>query len=252
MSFLNNKFKNYISLILISALILLSGCGLTVTKVDNTSDTTTVPALTTAEATSKKQAPTTSVNTSHTVGITQKSSSATQSNTTLKNNTTKPKNETPTFTTLNSVTSTHIKTVTCTIEIECKTILNNLDKLRSEKKSFLPSNGIILKATTVTVKEGATVFDVLEKVCSENACAQGCSYCKNDGIQTDHVYTPAYDSEYIRGIHQLYEKDCGTQSGWMYSVNGVYPNYGVNKYPVKNGDTIRFRYTCDLGSDIGG
>ena len=67
-----------------------------------------------------------------------------------------------------------------------------------------------------------------------------------------YVYTPAYSSNYIRGIHQLYEKDCGTRSGWMYSVNGIFPNYGVSKYTVKNGDVIRFAYTCDLGEDIGG
>ena len=41
-------------------------------------------------------------------------------------------------------------------------------------------------------------------------------------------------------------------SGWMYSVNGVFPNYGVNKYTVKNGDNIKLRYTCNgLGEDIG-
>ena len=37
----------------------------------------------------------------------------------------------------------------------------------------------------------------------------------------------------------------------MYSVNGVFPNYGVNKYTVKNGDNIKLLYTCDLGEDVG-
>ncbi len=38
----------------------------------------------------------------------------------------------------------------------------------------------------------------------------------------------------------------------MYSVNGVFPNYGVNKYTVKNGDDIKFRYTCNgFGEDLG-
>ena len=93
---------------------------------------------------------------------------------------------------------------------------------------------------------------MLKLVCKQNTCPEKCSYCRKSGIQLEYVYTPGYDSEYIRGIHQLYEKDCGTQSGWMYSVNGVFPNYGVNKYTVKNGDDIKFRYTCNgFGEDLG-
>ena len=64
-------------------------------------------------------------------------------------------------------------------------------------------------------------------------------------------WTPMYNSYYIEGINQLYEFDCGDKSGWMYSVNGWYPNYGCSSYEVKDGDKIEWRYTCDLGSDVG-
>lgn len=37
-------------------------------------------------------------------------------------------------------------------------------------------------------------------------------------------WTPAYNSAYIEGIGNLYEFDCGNLSGWMYSVNGVWPD----------------------------
>ena len=43
-------------------------------------------------------------------------------------------------------------------------------------------------------------------------------------------YTPLYKSYYVEGINQLYEFDCGKNSGWMYSVNGEYPNYGASSY----------------------
>ncbi len=144
------------------------------------------------------------------------------------------------------------RTVSCTVEIECKTIYNNLGDLRAEKKPFLPKSGVILNQKKLTVPEGSSVFDVIKKVCAESVCTDNCAYCRKSGIQIEYVYTPGYDSEYIRGIHQLYEKDCGSGSGWMYSVNGIFPNYGVNKYTVKNGDVIRFLYTCDLGDDVGG
>ena len=56
---------------------------------------------------------------------------------------------------------------------------------------------------------------------------------------------------YIYGIGNIEEKICGDTSGWMYSVNGVYPNYGVGAYKVKSSDVIKFNYTCNLGADLG-
>lgn len=239
--------KKHISLLLISVLILLSGCGMTVTKVENT--------------TADRQNITTSTTSSETNSTAVKSASAGKTISTTKS----VKTTTTTIISGGTITTAHStkpskvtttkkqgKTVTCKIEIECKTILKNLDNLRPEKKAFLPKDGYILKTTTVSVAEGSTVFDVLKLVCKQNTCPEKCTYCRKSGIQLEYVYTTGYDSEYIRGIHQLYEKDCGTQSGWMYSVNGVFPNYGVNKYTVKNGDDIKFRYTCNgLGEDLG-
>ena len=63
---------------------------------------------------------------------------------------------------------------------------------------------------------------------------------------------PIYNSAYIEGIHNLYEFDVGELSGWMYSVNGWYPNYGCSRYALKDGDVVEWRYTCDLGFDVGG
>ena len=65
-------------------------------------------------------------------------------------------------------------------------------------------------------------------------------------------WTPIYNSAYVEGIHNLYEFDCGFQSGWMYSVNGWYPNYGASRYALKQGDVVQWRYTCDYGYDVGG
>ena len=46
------------------------------------------------------------------------------------------------------------------------------------------------------------------------------------------------------------EFDCGNLSGWMYCVDGWYPNYGCSRYQLKDGETVEFRYTCDLGKDV--
>lgn len=129
---------------------------------------------------------------------------------------------------------------TCTFSIECSTILNNLDMLESDKLEMVPSNGVILAKTTVTFYEGESVFDVLQRVCSDN------------GIHMEASWTPIYNSAYVEGIHNLYEFDCGALSGWMYRVNGWYPNYGCSRYQLQQGDVVEWRYTCDLGQDVGG
>ena len=132
------------------------------------------------------------------------------------------------------------KSYTCTFSIECSTILNNLDMLDPDKLECVPSGGVILKKTTVTFYEGESVFDVLQRLCKEK------------GIHMEAEWTPIYNSAYVEGIHNLYEFDCGALSGWMYKVNGWYPNYGCSRYQLKDGDVVEWRYTCDLGEDVGG
>lgn len=115
-----------------------------------------------------------------------------------------------------------------------------MSKLDKDKKDIVPKDGWILKEKKVTFKEGESVFDILQRVCKDNK------------IHMEASFTPLYNSSYIEGIYNLYEFDCGSLSGWMYSVNGVFPNYGCSQYIVKKGDVIRWQYTCDLGKDVGG
>ena len=129
---------------------------------------------------------------------------------------------------------------TCTISIRCDTILDHLDWLDPEKVELVPDDGVILAPVSVTFYEGESVFNVLQRVCKQNA------------IHMEFENTPMYNSAYIEGIHNLYEFDCGELSGWMYSVNGWFPNYGCSRYALQAGDVIAWVYTCDLGYDVGG
>lgn len=131
------------------------------------------------------------------------------------------------------------KIMVCTFSIECTTILNNISDLDPEKLDVVPSDGIILPQQTVEFKSGESVFDVLKRVCQEN------------NIHMEYTDTPIYNSAYIEGINNLYEFDCGSLSGWQYRVNGWYPNYGCSRYQLAEGDVVEWRYTCDLGKDIG-
>ncbi|MDR1409654.1 MAG: DUF4430 domain-containing protein [Oscillospiraceae bacterium] len=139
-----------------------------------------------------------------------------------------------------NVTVDKNKAHTCTLSIRCGAILNNMDLFNKEKLSVLPSDGTVLLPATVTFYENESVFDVLKRVTREKR------------IHMEFVFTPMYNSVYIEGIHNLYEFDCGSLSGWMYKVNGWFPNYGASRYLLKQGDMIEWVYTCDLGKDVGG
>ena len=129
---------------------------------------------------------------------------------------------------------------TCTLSISCATIPDNMDLCKEEKRELVPEDGWILKPMTVTFYEGESVFNVLQRT------------CKQQKIHMEFVNTPAYHSAYIEGIHNLYEFDVGNLSGWMYKVNGWFPNYGCSRYRLQDGDVVEWKYTCDLGSDVGG
>lgn len=128
-----------------------------------------------------------------------------------------------------------------TIEIRCDTILKNLDQLAEGKNAYVPSNGVILKTARISFTEGETAFDVLKRA------------CKLAKISLEYSWTPMYNSYYVEGINNLYQYDCGEESGWMYKVNGWFPNYGASAYKLQDGDSVVWCYTCQgLGDDVGG
>ncbi len=77
---------------------------------------------------------------------------------------------------------------------------------------------------TFTFNEGATVYDAL--------CALGLSV---------NAHGSPYGT-YIAAIGGLAEKEHGSTSGWMYSVNGVPPKMACSSYVLSNGDSVVWYY----------
>ena len=128
----------------------------------------------------------------------------------------------------------------CTITIRCDTIFDNADALEEAKAPYVPEDGEILPVVTVEFTPGETVFQVLQRVCEASE------------LQLEYSWTPLYDSYYVEGINHLYEFDCGFESGWMYKVDGWFPNYGCSAYELQGGEEIVWYYTCKgLGTDVG-
>ena len=129
----------------------------------------------------------------------------------------------------------------CYISIRCGTILDNMDEFDPAKTQYVPENGVILGRKKIEFTEGETVFDALKRA------------CKAYGVQIEYSYNSMYGSAYIEGMGHIYEFDCGPESGWVYKVNGVFPNYGCSNYTLSKDDEIVWLYTCHgLGADVGG
>ena len=129
------------------------------------------------------------------------------------------------------------------IRIEAEAALRSWDQLeealRDEK--YVPENGMILEETEYVLRPDDTVFDILQRTVQHNRI-----HMEFQGADEN-----VFNSVYIQGINHLYEFSCGPLSGWMYMVNGEFPDYGVSRYELNDGDEVVFKYTCDLGRDIG-
>jgi hypothetical protein len=126
---------------------------------------------------------------------------------------------------------------TVTMHIRCDTAVANGMHLEAKWAGIVPASGCILDTTTIEIKDGDTVLDVLKMA--------------RDKFKLHMEYSGGSGSgAYVEGINNLYEFDGGRWSGWMYCVNDWYPNYGCGVYFLKPGDRIEWNYTCDLGLDL--
>ena len=152
-----------------------------------------------------------------------------------KNNKEKENKTTVKLTTSKATTKKNEPTVkdeiSCTLNVECKSILNNMDKLKDGHSEYVPANGYIIKGYTYTAKAGFTAYDALKKACEDN------------GIKLT-AKSSMYGT-YVSGINNIDEFDCGSQSGWMYSINGNRPNVSASSQRVTDGDEITFEYVCE-------
>lgn len=151
-----------------------------------------------------------------------------------KNNKEKKNKTTVNLTTSKATTNKNEPTVkdeiSCTLNVECKSILNNMDKLKDGHSDYVPANGYIIKGYKYTAKAGFTAYDALKKACEDNdikLTAKSSMY-----------------GTYVSGINNIDEFDCGSQSGWMYSINGNRPNVSASSQRVTDGDEITFEYVC--------
>lgn len=165
-----------------------------------------------------------------------KESTTAQSTSKAKNENKEKENRTTVkITTSNPTTKKNEPTVkdeiSCTLNVECKSILNNMDKLKDGHSEYVPADGYIITGYKYTAKAGFTAYDVLKKACEDN------------GIKLT-AKSSMYGT-YVSGINNIDEFDCGSQSGWMFSINGNRPNVSASSQKINDGDEITFEYVCE-------
>ncbi len=127
-------------------------------------------------------------------------------------------------------------TVSVSLTVECSAILSN-DEYSGVSLS-VPTDGVILSTAQYDVSDDCTVYELTLDA------------LKLAQVQFDYTGGTA-ESVYVKGIANIYEYEYGELSGWMYCVNGEYPQVACSEYTLSDGDTVVWRYTCDLGRDLG-
>ncbi|NCB71044.1 MAG: DUF4430 domain-containing protein [Clostridia bacterium] len=97
--------------------------------------------------------------------------------------------------------------------------------------------GFVLNTTQVKINSGDTVWKATRRILDEH--------------RISYEASGSSDSIYIKSIAGDGEFDHGPKSGWMYLVNGVAVTRPAGQCILTGGETVQWRYTKNLGEDIG-
>lgn len=168
-------------------------------------------------------------NSSTTTSTTQTKTTNTEKTTSEKFTTTTTATVTQTKTTTSTATTTKTTTttknpdtITVSLTVDCSSAVEYGDKIAQK----VSNNGIILSGKSITLKNGATVFDALNEsglVIGSGSSAMG---------------------RYVYSIQSVAEKACGAKSGWVYTVNGNTVSESCSSYKLGDGDSVCWKYVC--------
>ena len=130
-------------------------------------------------------------------------------------------------------------TMRAVVSADCSSVLPGLEGIDPavNPAEMIPPDGAVIPRCEVMLPEGAYAFDALIAAAREQQ------------IRVD--YTGSGWGTYVKGIGSIYEFGFGELSGWMYRVNGEFPEMSASDYVLHEGDVVEFLYTTDLGRDVG-
>lgn len=131
----------------------------------------------------------------------------------------------------------------------------------------------IIKPTEIEIHQGENAAKILDRLLKQNNFTYDMTgnlesnfYLARVNFNKDIITSPKIPNDLSQHLtsqgFEIYSDDADPQSlgefdythgsGWMYSINGLYPNYGFADAYLKPGDKVRIRFTLAYGADIGG
>ena len=113
---------------------------------------------------------------------------------------------------------------------------------------FVQPLGVILAPVSVPFRSGDSIAHVTVRLLEE--LGWGYEYT---GLITDGFYLAAIQDFSVGGVFyaSFGEFDAGHDSGWMITWNDWFIDASTAAFQVRDGDYVRWQYTCQLGEDIG-
>ena len=109
------------------------------------------------------------------------------------------------------------------------------------KEEYMPDYVTWVATTKYEMDEGDTVYDLWVKATRENRIS-------SIGAEDNYIKT-VYAPESLGG-YALSEFTNGPRSGWMYTINGSHPGYGLVEQELHDGDRIIFHYVNDYSYEV--
>ncbi len=132
--------------------------------------------------------------------------------------------------------------------------------------------GYLIPPTEVEIHQGERTSYILDQLLRDNGFTYNYTGNHDEGFYLSAIQKPGLVAdptippdllELVRDASTRFDEedydtdwlgefDFANGSGWMYSVNGDYPNFGFADSYLLDGDVVRIRYTLHYGKDIGG
>lgn len=137
--------------------------------------------------------------------------------------------------------------ITVSLTLDTRALKRNEAMLKDNNNQLLNFNH---KTFTATVPDGSSVHDVLITVADqENFTVEGTpSFVTAIGQVGEDYFTLQEQEDYLLRVEYYGSKFLA--SGWVYSVNDVYPPVPIGSTQVADGDDIRLAYTITGSWDI--
>ncbi|MBR4655976.1 MAG: S-layer homology domain-containing protein [Oscillospiraceae bacterium] len=109
------------------------------------------------------------------------------------------------------------------------------------KSSYLPAYVTWISTTSYTLNEGATVYDLFVKATAQ----AGIRSVGADNNYVETIFAPS-----SLGGYELSEFTNGKRSGWMYTINGSHPGFGLKEQKLRDGDVVIWHYVNDYSYEV--